>query len=225
MSYERKYIKYKNKYLKLKELLGGGVGTEGEPSIKTINEVVIPSSVTETGENTFNEEKFINNILNDTIKKNITKNLEDGNVKMTINEYITENLKKYVIITCNGVIDSSNDDLLKILSEYTKIDILIINFTNVDVDDDDEYGIDNSNNKSAFAHIKIDELYFYGPKTINIEDKKKSEIFFGSKIFNSNNIYKKKRYNNIKWNDITFVKSEDPFGTSGRAALTSIKDE
>ena len=119
MSYERKYIKYKNKYLKLKELLGGGSDTH------TVNfgdkKVVIKRDV--------DTKKDITNVTitcTDTIFIHHTCILRNQQLKINKLTIKFENHTNNVYITSNAFKDIKIDNLNIITSTEIKTKINIM---------------------------------------------------------------------------------------------------
>jgi hypothetical protein len=196
MSYESKYIKYKNKYLKLKELSGGVYTVASVPPIKQNEDITNDIQQKNTKNST---DAFV------PLKKITKIKQEEGYNEITIIEEITNN-NVDITIMCDGLFHSNNKELFYIIIKHKKINKLIINFTN---NDGGEYGILNESgksNNSAFAHSKIDELYINGPDDT-------SQFYLENFLFKEYNKYIRKRYNNIEWIDLIFEGVTNPFGT------------
>ena len=163
MSYEIKYIKYKNKYLKLKELLGGGSDTH---TVNFGDKIVVIKRDVDT-------KKDITNVTitcTDTIFIHHTCILRNQQLKINKLTIKFENHTNNVYITSNAFKDIKIDYLNIITSSKIKTSINIM---------------DNAFANCGLKHVR------YNNKQMNINAFNNNPITNGNPMNNNNSIFTK----------------------------------
>ncbi len=186
MSYEKKYKKYKNKYLELKELSGGGwVKDKNYTYDQTKNLLVIINSEnnTITEKNTADMKIFLGDNIKGDIKVIIDKSIERIEDNAFKNMNITDVNFDNIINTWDYI--DANHSTLKYIGKYAfannKLQYLQLPSSIREIDD------------FAFANNQIYQFYNYNYKNL-------LSIICGKNVFNNNKFNIDKDINKITTN-------------------------